>query len=137
MRSEMRASLIFIISIIPEVCVMENIVIILVIALIAVFAVRSAAKHFQGKGGCCGGSDYTPKKKRLDHVAYKKTFHVDGMECEHCKNRVTEVVNDIPGVAGAVDLKKGVVVVSYAQNVDDALIKERIERAGYTVSAIE
>ena len=65
-----------------------------------------------------------------------KDFVVDGMHCEKCANRVTEVVNDIPGVAGVVDLKKGIVTVSYEQEVADEQIKARIERVGYTVTEI-
>ena len=55
------------------------------------------------------------------------------MHCEHCKNRVEEVVNDIKGVAGRVNLKKGELTVFYAEDVSDEVIRERIERAGYTV----
>lgn len=90
-------------------------------------------KHFKGKGGCCGGGDYKPRKKKLSHVLYTKTFQVEGMHCEHCKNRVEEVVGDIQGVAGKVDLKKGELIVSYAEDVDDEIIKSRIQRAGYIV----
>ena len=56
------------------------------------------------------------------------------MHCDHCKNRVEEVVGDIKGVAGKVNLKKGELTVSYAEEVDDELIKSRIERAGYKVT---
>ena len=56
------------------------------------------------------------------------------MHCDHCKNRVEEVVNDIKGVSGKVNLKKQELTVSYAEDVPDELIKSRIEKAGYTVS---
>lgn len=65
-----------------------------------------------------------------------KTFKVDGMHCEKCSNRVTEAVNDIPGVAGVVNLKKGIVTVFYEQEVADEQIKAKIERVGYTVTEI-
>ena len=114
---------------------MENYIIIGVIAVIVVTAVISSVKHFKGEGGCCsGGSSYKPKKKKLSGIRYQKTFKIDGMHCEHCKNRVEEIINDMPGIAGKVDLKKGEFVVSYAEDVDDAMIKARIERAGYTVT---
>ena len=61
---------------------------------------------------------------------------VGGMHCEHCKNRVEEAVNDIKGVAGRVDLKKGELTVSYAEDVDDEIIKAKIERTGYTVTRL-
>lgn len=84
-------------------------------------------------GGCCSSSGYKLKSKKLSNVLYQKTFQVEGMHCEHCKNRVEEVVNDIKGVAGKVDLKKGELTVSYTEDVADELIKAKIARAGYTV----
>ena len=115
---------------------MENYIIIGIIIVIAFFAVRTIVKR-KGRKGCCGsGSDYKPRKKKLKNVIATKIFVVDGMHCEKCANRVTEVVNDIAGVAGVVDLKKGIVTVSYEQEVADEQIKARIERVGYTVTEI-
>ena len=115
---------------------MENYIIIGIIALIALFAIGTIVKR-KGRKGCCGsGSDYKPRKKKLKNVIATKVFKVDGMHCEKCSNRVMEAVNDIPGVAGVVNLKKGIVTVSYAQEVPDDVIKARIERHGYTVTEI-
>lgn len=108
--------------------------IIVVVIVIAAIAVRSTIKHFKGQGGCCGGGDYKPRRKKLKNVLYTKTFTVAGMHCGHCKKRVEEVVNDMAGVAGKVNLKKGELVVSYAEEVDDERIKAKIEKAGYTVT---
>ena len=115
---------------------MENHIIIGIIIVIAFFAVRTIVKR-KGRKGCCGsGSDYKPRKKKLQAVIATRIFVVDGMHCEKCANRVTEVVNDITGIAGVVDLKKGIVTVSYEQEVADEQIKARIERVGYTVTEI-
>ena len=107
------------------------IIAILVVALF--FGIRATVKHFARKGGCCGSADYKPKKKKLSKVLYQKNFKVEGMHCEHCKARVEEAVNDIQGVSGSVNLKKGILTVSYAEDVDDELIKSKIERVGYKV----
>ena len=116
---------------------MENMVIIGILLVIAFFAIRTIVKR-KGRKGCCGsGSDYTPRKKKLKKVIATKVFVVDGMHCEKCANRVTEVVNDIPGVAGVVNLKKGTVTVSYEQEVPDEQIRARLQRVGYTVTAIQ
>ena len=116
---------------------MENMVIIGILLVIAFFAIRTIVKR-KGRKGCCGsGSDYTPRKKKLKKVIATKVFVVDGMHCEKCANRVTEVVNDIPGVAGVVDLKKGIVTVSYEQEVPDEQIKAKLQRVGYTVTGIQ
>ena len=113
---------------------MENYIIIGMIAVIVVIAVISSIKHFKGEGGCCGGGSYKPKKKKLKGIKYQKAFRVDGMNCEHCKRRVEEAVNDIKGVSGKVNLKKGELIVSYAEEVSDDIIKAKIEKAGYTVN---
>ena len=113
--------------------IMQNDIIIAIIAVIAVIGLRSAIRHFKGQSGCCGGSDDQPRRKKLYHVQYQKTFRVEGMHCEHCKNRVEESVGDIKGVAGKVNLKQGLLTVSYAEDVADDVIKARIERAGYHV----
>lgn len=115
---------------------MENGIIIAVLAVIVILAVRSSCKHFRGEGGCCGGSTYKARKKKLSKVTGKKIFQVEGMHCQHCVNRVMESVNDIPGASAMVNLKKGTVTVSMERLIDEAVIKAAIERGGYTVTAI-
>lgn len=110
---------------------MVNFIIVAVILIVAAIGIGSSIKHFKGQGGCCGGGGYTPKKKKLKNVKYTRTFKVDGMHCVNCKGRVEEVINDISGTAGLVDLKKGELVVSYAEDVDDETIIARLKRAGY------
>ena len=115
---------------------MENILILGIILFIAAAAIGTLVKR-AGRKGCCGSAgDYKPRKKKLKQVTATKVFRVEGMHCEKCSNRVTEVVNDIPGVAGVVNLKKGILTVSYEQDVPDEQIKAKIERHGYTVTAI-
>lgn len=113
---------------------MTDIIIIAVVLVIAVISIRSTIRHFKGQGGCCGGGSYKPKKKKLKNILHTKTFTVEGMHCKHCKERVEEAVNDIAGIAGKVDLKKGELTVSYAEPIDDKRIKTKIEKAGYTVT---
>lgn len=115
---------------------MENYIILGIVLLLALAAVAALIRR-RGRKGCCGsGSDYTPRKKRLKNVAAVKVFQVEGMHCEKCAGRVTETINDLPDTAACVDLKSGAVTVSYAQNVEDEVICQRIRRLGYTVTAI-
>ena len=115
---------------------MTDYIIIGIIAVCVVMGILSTVKHIKGEGGCCGGSTYKPKRKKLPKVRYTRTFKIGGMHCEHCKNRVEEVVNDINGVAGSVHLKKGELTVSYAEDVSDEIIVAKIERAGYTAERL-
>lgn len=110
---------------------MEDVIIVLGLLVIAGLAVRPTIKHFRGNGGCCGGGDYKPPKKKLGRIVEKKIFRVEGMHCEHCSRRVEEAVNEIAGVSARVKLKKGIVVISYEKPVDDMTIMQRIEKAGY------
>ena len=68
---------------------------------------------------------------------YKKIFQVDGMHCEHCKRRVEEAVNDISGIAGIVNLKKGELTVSYEADVEDEVIIAKLEQRGYSVTGVK
>jgi len=116
---------------------MGNYVIIILLAVILIIAAVSAVKHFKGEGGCCGGGgDYKPRKKKLNRVVATKVFSVEGMHCEHCSNRVTEAVNDIPETAGVVNLKKGTVTVFYESDIPDEVITAKIERLSYRVTGI-
>lgn len=115
---------------------MENTIILVVLALIALLAIGTLIKR-AGRKGCCGSAgDYKPTKKKLNQVIATKIFVVDGMHCEKCANRVTEAVNDLSGAAAVVNLKAGTVTVSYAQEIPDAQIRARIERVGYTVTEV-
>ncbi len=115
---------------------MDYIIILALIAFVAIGIVYTV-KHFKGQGGCCGGGGYKPRKKKLACVAYQKTFKVEGMHCVHCKTRVEEIVNDIKDVCGSIDLKKGELTVSYAEDVEDSLLLARLAKAGYPASVIE
>lgn len=112
---------------------MSDGIILAIVVVVIFFGIRSSVKHFARKGGCCGSSDYKPKKKKLSKVLYKKIFQVEGMHCEHCKRRVEEAVNDISGVAGIVNLKKSELTVSYEIDVEDEVIMKKLEQRGYSV----
>ena len=115
---------------------MENVIIMGILLMILLGAIVTLVRR-AGRKGCCGSSgDYKPRKKKLKNVIATKVFVVDGMHCEKCAGRVTEAVNDIPGVAGVVDLKKGIVTVSYEREVPDGQLRAAIERVGYTLKEV-
>ena len=94
---------------------MENITLIAVIAVITIAAIGTLVKRSGRRGCCSSGSNYKPRKKKLKNIIASKEFVVDGMHCEKCSSRVTEIINDFQGVSGTVNLKKGIVTVSYEQ----------------------
>ncbi len=113
---------------------MENIVIIAIIAILLLVGIKSMIKHFKGEGGCCGGGGTYVSKKKLKNVIAKRTFIVEGMTCENCKDRVERYINDIDGAVGKVNLKKKELLVSMEREVSDNEIIAAVDKAGYTVS---
>ncbi len=114
----------------------DGIIIGILIVLIGV-GIYSSRKHFRGEGGCCGGGfSVKVKRKRLKHVTRQRTLVVEGMSCEHCKNRVESRLNELEGVSAKVNLKQKTAVVSMEKEVTDEELIKIVEKAGYQVSAV-
>ena len=118
---------------------MVDIIILIIVAVIIVFAFRGSVKHFKGEGSCCGGGakglikeDKVLEKSKLG----EKIIKIEGMHCEHCKQSVTSALNKIDGVAAIVNLKKGEAAVSYDRPIDESQLKKAVEEAGYHVVSI-
>ena len=91
----------------------------------------------QGESSCCGGgSSVKAKKKKLKNVIVRKTVTIEGMICDHCKNSVERVLNEMEGVAGKVNLSKKQAIVFMEKEVSDDAIRVVIEKAGYKVVEI-
>lgn len=117
---------------------MENAVIIGILVVLVVIGIRSGMKHFKGEGGCCGGGSTVKKKrKKLKNVIAKKKVVVEGMTCEHCKDRVERSIDEIDGAAGKVNLKKKEALILMEREVSDEEIRAAIEGAGYKVICID
>ena len=116
---------------------MEDIIIVAVIVILVFVGIRSTVKHFKGEGGCCGGSAPVKKqRKKLKTVSAQKVVIIEGMTCDHCKNRVEKSINEIDGAAAKVKLKKKEAIVSMEKEIGDEIIRTAIEKAGYEVVEI-
>lgn len=118
---------------------MENYIIVGILLVVIVLALYSSRKHFKGEGGCCGGGGEvkTKKKKLSEPVVAVKVIHIEGMHCEHCKNRVERQINELDGAAARVDLKKKTAVVSMSREISDEELKAAVEAGDYQVTGIE
>lgn len=116
---------------------MENLIIVLIMAVILVLALLRAVKHFRG-GGCCGsGSSTIRTKKTLTAPKLgEKTLTIEGMHCENCEARVENGLNRIDGVACKVNLRKKTATVSYSVEISDGQLREAVEKLGYQVTEI-
>lgn len=118
---------------------MVNVIVILILLLIAVFAVRGTIRHMKGESPCCGGgaSEVKEEPSNLEGpVIGEKIMQISGMTCEHCVNRVMHALNKIDGVSANVSLKGKRAVISYDREVDEKVLKKAVEDAGYTVNSI-
>ena len=63
------------------------------------------------------------------------TIKIKGMTCKHCVMAVTKALGGIEGIQDVqVDLQKGEAAFTEGKPVDRALIRERIEKAGFKVA---
>lgn len=113
---------------------MANEIIAGIILVVVFVGLRSTVKHFKGEGGCCGGgSTVKIRPKKLKHVIKQRTVLIDGMSCEHCKNRVESRLNELEGISAKVNLKAETAVISMEKEISDEKIREVIAKAGYQV----
>lgn len=67
----------------------------------------------------------------------KKIMMVEGMTCGHCEMAVKNALSELEGVQDVmVDLSTGKVEVN-GDNLQDNLLKEAVDEAGYQVKEIE
>lgn len=118
-----------------------DIVIYIIVAIILVFAIRSAVRKASGKDSCCGGSLGSSLLKTSEKVldgpiVSTKTMRIEGMHCDQCAERVKRAIDSVEGAAGKVDFKSGKAVVNCDRTVDEALLRQAVKSAGYTVLSV-
>lgn len=64
----------------------------------------------------------------------EKTLHIDGMSCAHCAARVEKALNRLDGVHATVNLEAKTAFIVLEKAVDDAILKDAVEDAGFTVA---
>jgi len=63
-----------------------------------------------------------------------KTIKINGMSCHHCVMAVTRALDEIEGINDVrVYLEKGEATFDEERPVDMAVIREKIEKAGYSL----
>ncbi len=73
----------------------------------------------------------------LEEKTMTKTMKIEGMMCPHCEAHTKKALEAIDGVASAqASHTEGTAIVELTKAVDDAILKEAVEAAGYTVISI-
>lgn len=89
-----------------------SIIIIILAALLFVWAVYRTVQKFRGKArsSCCGGAEMVIPKKVEDtdesHYPYRYKLTIDGMKCSNCARTVERTLDDVDGVWARVNLAK-------------------------------
>lgn len=119
---------------------MADIIIVLILIVIAIFAIKQTKKHMHGESPCCGGGSGSTKKAKEKHldgpVMGTKTLKIKGMTCEHCVNNVTNAINQVAGASAKVSLDNNQAVVSYDRELSNIELRKAVEDAGYKVVSI-
>ncbi len=117
---------------------MLNIVIVLIIAVAAVFAIRSSILHLKGQGSCCGGGSETttPRKKLEGKIVFRKVVPIVGMNCKNCAAHVQNALDSLDGVSADVNLKRAEARLRATRLVSEEEIRRAVSDAGYGVGKI-
>ncbi len=123
----------------------DIVVVLFVVAVVAVAAVRIVGTA-SGKRDCCSGDSLgsdAPAGASFAaagvedtdpaHYPHAAELSVGGMSCEHCAAAVKNALESIEGNWAEVTLAGGRVVLRAKKPVDEAAVREVVERAGYRV----
>lgn len=66
----------------------------------------------------------------------RKKIDIDGMMCKGCSGRIDKLLNAIPGVSAQVSLDDKNAIVDITGDVEDAVLVDTIDGAGYKVVQI-
>ena len=65
-----------------------------------------------------------------------KTYDVVGMSCDHCVKAVSDEISQLPGVRSVdVDLASGKVTVTSDAALDDSVVAQAVDEAGYELAS--
>jgi len=67
----------------------------------------------------------------------KKVVKIDGMTCEHCIRRIERALNSLDGVVAKISLKEKKATLTLTKEVENQVIIDAIEEAGYDVKSIK
>ena len=110
------------------------------------FFKSEAACCSEGNCSGCEGSCSTKKAlddgyrvrvEKIERFPIHRTIDVDGMTCEKCIYKVVRALEKVDGVTiAAASLEKQSALVGLKEDIPDDLLREAINKAGYTAGAV-
>lgn len=117
-----------------------DILLVLIVIIILIFALKGSMKHFNGEGACCGGNVNNKVKvddKNISHYPYTITVYTEGMKCDGCKLKVENALNAKSGIYATANYHKNIVKVHMKENLSDEIITKVVEETGYRVKSVQ
>ena len=108
--------------------------------LLIVFALWQTIQKARGKAksSCCGTAEAVSAKKVEDtdvsHYPYRYHLTIDGMMCSNCAKNVENMLNNMNGVWGKVNLGKKEADVLSKQSVSEDSFARALQQSSYTLT---
>lgn len=117
---------------------MGTIIVLLVLAVIVFFALKSSRKHMKGEGDCCGGSSSdTLTTKYLNQILDQRKVLIEGIHCQNCEKKIKTAINKVSYLSCNDIENQKAAIVKANQIIKDDEIKDIIEKTGYKVIKME
>lgn len=119
---------------------MATIIILIILAICAFFAIQSYRKKVTS--GCCGAGGDGPEKrvrvsdKNPSHYPFQVELTVDGMSCGNCVRRIENKLNELDGVWATVSLEKKKALVRMKTELPETQLLQAVEEAGYSAEPL-
>lgn len=115
---------------------MVDVIILIFVICLLIFAVKGTIKHFKGESSCCTGSSKTvinPQKKFENPVIGTDIIKISGMHCKNCEKNLEIELNKIDGLVSHADYEEGFVKISYDREINKEEIYNAIIKAGFEI----
>ena len=114
-------------------------VLIIIIAIVIIYAAYQTVRKFRKGGGCCGEFEKSEKRtavkdRNKSHYPYSVVLKISGMTCENCTRKVENTLNALEGVWAKVDLNSGTAKIYSKNEIDVNCLYGLIAKAGYTAN---
>ena len=120
-----------------------SIIIIILAALLVVWAVYRTVQKFRGKAksSCCGTPEAVTPHKVDDtdesHYPYRYILSIDGMKCSNCARTVENTLDEMDGVWARVNLGKKQANVLTKEPKSQLDFEESLRRTSYSLTAVD
>ena len=99
-------------------------------------SLKPLAEANVNQDGSCSAAGSCPLEKEENNMT--KTLTVEGMMCPHCEAHVKKALEALDGVETATaSHEAGTAVVTLSGAVEDDVLKQAVQEAGYTVTGIQ